>query len=138
MAESILLRILTPDRLLLEAEVEEMTAPGSVGEFGVLPNHVSFVSSLAVGEASYRHEGRKRYLAVGGGFAEVLDNVVTLLVPSAEFAEEIDEARALKERNEAEAALEKLSPEDAEFARSALRLALAEVRLQVASRSQAR
>jgi F-type H+-transporting ATPase subunit epsilon len=132
---ALLLKILTPDRILLESEVEDMTAPGTVGEFGVLPDHINFVTSLTVGEVSYRQGERRRYLAIGGGFAEVLNNVVTLLVASAESAETIDAHRALESRNRARALLEKLDPQDAKFALLEAEWALEETRLQIASKA---
>lgn len=136
MADLLLLRILTPGRLLLEEEVEEVTAPGVLGEFGVLPNHINFLTSLGVGEVSYRRGEQKRFLVISGGFAEVLDNVVTLLVPFAEFAEEIDRVRALEARNELQASLERLTSDDQELASSRAQLALEEARLQVSSQSR--
>jgi F-type H+-transporting ATPase subunit epsilon len=53
MADKIKLRVVTPSRLVLEEEVDEVSAPGELGEFGVLPNHISFLSTLVAGEMSY-------------------------------------------------------------------------------------
>src|SRR5574341_833551 len=94
MADKVKLRVVTPSRLLLDEEVDEVTAPGALGEFGVLPNHISFLSLLEPGEISYRQGASRHYLAVSGGYAEVLDNVMTVLAPAAEFAGEIDIHRA--------------------------------------------
>src|ERR1700693_6586238 len=93
MADKIKLRVVTPSRLLLDEEVDEVTAPGALGEFGVLPNHIAFLTLLEPGEMSYKQGSAKRYVAVSGGYAEVLDNVMTVLAPEAEFAAEIDKAR---------------------------------------------
>ena len=54
MADKIRLRLVTPSRLLLDEEVDEVTAPGVLGEFGVLPNHIAFLTLLAPGELSYK------------------------------------------------------------------------------------
>ena len=92
MADKIRLRVVTPSRMVLDEEVDEVTAPGELGEFGVLPNHIAFLSTLVPGELSYKQGSSKKTLAVSGGYAEVLDNVMTVLAPAAEFADEIDSA----------------------------------------------
>ena len=138
MADKIRLRVVTASRMLLDEEVDEVTAPGELGEFGVLPNHISFLSTLVPGEMSYKQGPNKRTLAVSGGYAEVLDNVMTVLAPAAEFADEIDSARAQRAKERAERMLAELSREekDWEIAEAALKRAL--VRLQVASREARR
>jgi len=134
MADTIRLRVVTPTRLLLDEEVDEVTAPGALGEFGVLPNHISFLSLLEPGEMSYKQGTAKRYLAISGGYAEVLDNVMTVLAPAAEFAGEIDTGRAQRARERAERQIAELNREEKEFrvAEAALHRAL--VRLQVAGK----
>ena len=102
MADKIRLRVVTPTRLVLDEDVDEVTAHGEFGEFGVLPNHIAFLSTLVAGELTYKQGATKRTLAVGGGYAEVLDNVMTVLAPSAEFAGEIDVARAQRAKERAE------------------------------------
>jgi F-type H+-transporting ATPase subunit epsilon len=90
MADKIRLKVVTPGRLVLDEEVDEVTAPGVKGEFGVLPNHISFLTLLEPGEMSYKQGTTRRFLAISGGYAEVLDNVMTVLAPAAEFGIEID------------------------------------------------
>ena len=138
MADKIRLRIVTPSRLMLDEEVDEVTAIGELGEFGVLPNHIAFLSTLVPGEMSYKQGAIKRVLAVSGGYAEVLDNVMTVLAPAAEFAAEIDTARAqrAKERAEKQIAEGNREEKDFELAEAALQRAL--VRLQVASKETRR
>jgi len=123
---------------MLDEEVDEVTAIGELGEFGVLPNHISFLSTLVPGEMSYKQGGIKHVLAVSGGYAEVLDNVMTVLAPAAEFAAEIDTARAqrAKERAEQQLAEGNREEKDIELAQVALQRAL--VRLQVASKEARR
>ena len=94
MHDAFQLRIVTPNRLLLDERVREVTAPGSAGEFGVLPDHVTFLTSLEIGTMSYRTNGHVHRLAVRGGFAEVLNNVMTILADDAAFPEDVDPARA--------------------------------------------
>jgi F-type H+-transporting ATPase subunit epsilon len=138
MADKIRLRVVTPSRLLLDEEVDEVTAPGELGEFGVLPNHISFLSTLVPGEMSYKQGANRRTLAVTGGYAEVLDNVMTVLAQAAEYASEIDSARAQRAKERAERQLAELNREqkDWEMAEAALQRAL--VRLQVASKEARR
>ena len=138
MADKIRLRVVTPTRLVLDEDVDEVTAHGELGEFGVLPNHIAFLSTLVAGELTYKQGATKRTLAVGGGYAEVLDYVMTVLAPSAEFAGEIDVARAqrAKERAEKIMAEVNLEEKDRQGAESALKRAL--VRLQVASKETRR
>ncbi len=88
------LLLVTPERQLLDIEVEEVYAPGVLGQFGVLPEHVNFLTALGTGELRYRTKGVDHYVAVSGGILEVLDDVVTVLADSAEAAEEIDVERA--------------------------------------------
>lgn len=116
MRDSFDLRVVTPRRLLLEEPVREVTAPGTVGEFGVLPDHITFLTSLEIGTMSYRDASGTHRMAVRGGFAEVLNNVMTVLADDAAFAEDIDSAAARAELQEADAKLRGLSPLDESYA----------------------
>ena len=133
MADILHLRLVTPERLLLDEEVDEVTAPGAVGEFGVFPDHAPFLSSLQPGRLSYKQNGHTQSLAVSDGFAEVVDNLMTVLCTEAAYANEIDAAQAQEAVREAEAALSTLSPTDAGFEDAQNTLRLAQVRLDVAS-----
>jgi F-type H+-transporting ATPase subunit epsilon len=132
---SIELQIVTPDRLLVREQVDEVEIPGTEGYFGVLPGHTPLLASLAVGELWYRKGQEKTYLSIAYGFAEVLPDRVTILAHLAERAEEIDAARAEEARKRAEARLAApRSDIDYERARAALVKSL--TRLQVSSRVQ--
>ena len=133
MADILRLRLVTPERLLLDEEVDEVTAPGTVGEFGVFPDHTTFLSSLQPGRLSYKQNGQAQSLAVSDGFAEVVDNLMTVLCAEAAYANEIDTAQAQEAVREAEAALDNLSSTDAGFEDAHNALRLAQVRLDVAS-----
>jgi len=133
MADKIRLRVVTPIRLVLDEEVDEVTAHGELGEFGVLPDHIAFLSTLVAGELSYKQGATKKLLAVGGGYAEVLDNVMTVLAPTAEFAAEIDVARAQRAKERAEKQLAQLNQEEKDWQTAETALQRARVRLQVAS-----
>ncbi|OGQ56722.1 MAG: ATP synthase F1 subunit epsilon [Deltaproteobacteria bacterium RIFCSPLOWO2_02_56_12] len=134
MAEKIRLKLVTPSRLLLDEEVDEVTAPGALGEFGVLPKHISFLTLLEVGEMSYKQGGERHHLALSGGYAEVLDEVMTVLAGAAEYSDEIDIERARAARERAEKRMAELSQEDKEFAAAEAALRRALVRLQVAGK----
>ncbi|HEX9265417.1 MAG TPA: F0F1 ATP synthase subunit epsilon [Candidatus Binatia bacterium] len=138
MADKIRLRVVTPIRLVLDEEVDEVTAHGELGEFGVLPDHIAFLSTLVAGELSYKQGATKKLLAVGGGYAEVLDNVMTVLAPTAEFAAEIDVARAQRAKERAEKQLAQLNQEEKDWQTAETALQRARVRLQVASQDARR
>jgi len=138
MADTIRLRVVTPSRLVLDEDVDEVTAHGELGEFGVLPNHIAFLSTLVPGELSYKQGAGKRSLFVSGGYAEVLDNVMTVLAPSAEFASEIDPGRAQRARERTEKVLSDPNLEDAERTAAEEAAKRAAARLEVASREARR
>jgi F-type H+-transporting ATPase subunit epsilon len=106
MASTIRLELVTPERLLVSEEVDEVIAPGYEGEFGVLPEHTYYLAILAIGVLRYRKGSATRKVAVGGGFAEVTPERMVVLADVAEKAEEIDIGRARRDRDRAEAALE--------------------------------
>ncbi len=106
MASTIRLEIVTPDKLVLSQDVEYVGVPGLMGQFGVLKNHIPFLSALAIGSLYYRTEGKIHYVFLSGGFADVTQDKLTILAESAERAEEIDIARAKKAREKAEQRLQ--------------------------------
>ena len=129
---SIELQIVTPDRMLVHEQVDEVEIPGVDGYFGVLPGHTPLLAALSVGELWYRKGQDKTYLAIAYGFAEVLPDRVTILAQLAERAEEIDVERAELARTRASERLGQKSDVDYERARMALTKSL--TRLQVSSR----
>ena len=86
MADRFQLRVYTPDRQLVDAEVREVTAQGALGQIGVLPDHAALVTALDPGPLTYRQNGGVVRFELGAGFAEVRDNVMTVLVESGEAA----------------------------------------------------
>jgi F-type H+-transporting ATPase subunit epsilon len=132
MADTIQLEIVTPERLVINEAVEYIEIPGETGYLGVLPGHAPLITELAPGELSYRNGNQTKRLAVAWGFAEVLQDKVTILAEAAERAEEIDTVRAEAAKKKAEADLEKSGLEINEEAQEALQRAQA--RLDVASK----
>jgi F-type H+-transporting ATPase subunit epsilon len=130
----ILLEIVAPSRQVVRSEhVDEVIAPGSEGEFGVLPGHAPLLTTLKVGMLSYREGTQWYHLAVDWGYAEVGPSRVIILAEGADRAAEIDlvEARLMKEQAE-KALSEKLDQKDLEKARVELLRAM--VRIQVAEK----
>ncbi|HEX5410415.1 MAG TPA: F0F1 ATP synthase subunit epsilon [Terriglobia bacterium] len=99
---SIQLQIVTPDREIADAEVEEVSIPGKEGDLGVLPGHAPLLTELRHGTLEYRQGGKRHYVAIHWGFAEVLSNRVIVLADLAERAEEIDIGRAESKRQSIE------------------------------------
>ena len=134
MAANFLLEVVTPHRLVASQEVDEVTAPGVEGEFGVLPGHTPFFTTLKIGEIMYRSGKTEGHMAVTWGFVEVLPDRVTILTEAAELAPEIDVERAKRAKDRAEKRLKQLSPEEKDFYYSTAALQRAMNRLAVASR----
>ena len=127
------LQIVTPDRLIVQEQVDEVEIPGSEGYFGVLPGHTPLLASLAVGELWYRKGQEKFYLSLAFGFAEVLPDRVTILARLAERAEDIDVERAEEARRRAEQRLSQ-STSDFDYERARIALTKSLMRLQVSAR----
>ena len=127
------LEIVTPEKLVLKAQVDSVTVPTASGEVGILPSHAPLVSAVKPGILVYTVKGLTDKLAVSGGFLEVNSNKVAVLADTAESADEIDLEAARTMRDEAEKALAAVaagSLAETEAARE--HLDAASVRLQLA------
>ena len=128
------IEILTPSRLLLEDEVDEVNVPGADGYLGVLPGHTALLTTLGQGVLMYRKGGQRQYMALFGGYMEVNNDKVMLLADIAEKAAEIDRTRAESARDRAEQRLRRRDIDiDYERAQAALMRSL--IRLQAAGHS---
>ena len=115
------LEVVTPEHLLLSKEVDYVSAPGSEGDFGVLPGHCHFLTTLRIGELEYRVGEQTEFMSVLWGFAEVTPTKVTILAEIAEKAEDIDVERAESAVRKAEERLERGGlPSELEEARVSL------------------
>jgi F-type H+-transporting ATPase subunit epsilon len=94
--------IVTAERELYNGEADSVIAPGSEGELGILPRHAALLTTLKVGELLIKLSGAEESVFVSGGFLEVSNNSVTVLAETAEYAEEIDQARAEAARRRAQ------------------------------------
>ncbi len=115
------LEVVTPDHRLLSQEVDYVSAPGSEGDFGVLPGHCHFLTTLRIGELQYRMGEQTEFMSVLWGFAEVMPTKVTILAEIAEKAEDINVDRAEEAVQKAEERLERGGlPSEVEEARVSL------------------
>ncbi len=130
------LDVVAPNGLVLSEDVDELTAAGSEGEFGVLPGHVPFITTLKPGMLIIRNSGKTEYVFVSSGYAEVTFNKVVVLADSAERAEDIDIDRALAARKRAEDRLRQA--EKIDFGRATAAIERATIRVQVAEKKTAK
>ena len=89
-----MLEIITAERQVYSDEVDMVIAPGVDGQLGILPRHAPLMTMLKPGELTIRKDGQDTYVAVSGGFMEVLGNRVSVLADACERSDEIDEERA--------------------------------------------
>lgn len=81
---AIRLEIVTPEASVLDAEVDEVVAPGALGQFGVLPGHTTLLAELENGPVTYIRSGQPKTLTITGGFAEVREDHVIILADGVE------------------------------------------------------
>ena len=126
------LEVVTPEKVMVSQEVDSVVAPGSKGEFGVLPGHTYFLSGILPGELRYHSGTIMESMSVTTGFAEVSNNKISILVDAAEMGRDIDIDRAMKAMDRARERLAKEGGSgDIDFARaeSALRRAIARIKV---------
>ena len=111
---SIRCEIVTQDRSLFEGEADMVIAPGSDGEFGILPNHAPLLTTLEYGVLIVKNQGQEEAFAIAGGILEVRPDVVTVLADVGEHVDEIDLARAEAARERAQKYLQEGPPPDTE------------------------
>jgi F-type H+-transporting ATPase subunit epsilon len=134
MAGELKLEVVTPDNAVVSDVAKMVVAPGAYGEFGVLPGHTTFLTTLQTGMIRYQEQGgSERVVFVHGGFAEVMQDTVTILAESAERRRDIDVERAKAAVKRAEERLAEASrKEDIDFRRAQVALQRALGRLKVA------
>lgn len=125
------LDVVTPEMSVLSRKVTEVIAPGSAGEFGVLIGHTPFLTTLKSGQVIAKTEDKDIYLAVGGGFAEVISDRVIILAESAVLAEDIDEQKAKADLDQAQDKLKGMNKENPEYSRWESKAREAELKLKV-------
>jgi len=131
MAGNMKLEVVTPEKIVVDEEVQTTIAPGSLGEFGVLVGHTPFLSALDLGTLYYKDmEGQERLVFISGGFAEVLPNKMTVLAESAERRRDIDEERAKAALERAQSRLAE-AKKDLDITRAEASMARAIQRLKI-------
>ena len=136
MADTLLFRLVTPERLLAEEQVTEVQIPAREGYIGVLPGHAPLLSELkAGGVLTYRAGGVEKVVAVCGGFVEVLPDAVRVLADSAERKEEINVAAAQADLQRATIAMSNLEGGAADLAIALEEAMQAQARLDAAARN---
>jgi F-type H+-transporting ATPase subunit epsilon len=134
MAEEITLEVVTPEKMVFSGKVDEVTLPGTEGEFGVLRGHEPLLTSVDIGELYFLAGGKKVYYAVNTGYAEVTGSKVTVLIETAERADAIDKDRAIKAKEKATTSLAQLAKENEDYEKMRLALARAINRISVADK----
>ena len=125
------IEVVTPDGITFAGEITSCTAPGENGKFQILDGHAPFLSILQIGELKVRMKDGEKRLATSGGFLEVKENTISIIVESAEFADDIDVSRAKEAEKRAREKLE--AKGDIDLARAELSYLRALNRLKVAS-----
>ena len=133
MADTIQLEIVTPERLVVNDSASEIQVPGSSGYLGILPGHAPLITELGAGEIAYRADGQSHRFCVAWGFAEVLQDRVTVLAETVEPVAEIDVPRAQRALASAEESLKSAQTED-DFANATAKIRVAQARIDVAQK----
>jgi F-type H+-transporting ATPase subunit epsilon len=131
------LEIITAERVVYSDDVDLVVAPGSEGELGILPLHAPLMTSLQPGEIRVRKDGEDVFLAVSGGFLEMMANRVTILADAAERSDEIDEARVQEAIKRGEERLA-MRASDMDMERAVASLRRSQTRLKVVQRRRTR
>ncbi len=134
MADELMLEVVSPEKMVFSGNIEEVTLPGTEGEFGVLRGHEAFLTSVEIGEMNFVKDGKKTYYAVNTGYVEVTGSKVTVLIETAEKSEQIDKERALRAKDNAEKRLSQMTKEDVDYETARAALARAIARISVAER----
>jgi F-type H+-transporting ATPase subunit epsilon len=132
MSDTLSIKIITPERVVVDADnVNSIETTGVEGEFQVYPEHTPFLTSLTTGHVFYHSDGEFHYVCISGGFFEIKDDKVVILVRTAEKADEIDKQRAEDSKKRAEKRLAS-DKSDIDRGRAAFSLRRAENRLRIA------
>ena len=128
------LRVITPDRIVLDTQAETVRVPGVDGSMGFLPRHANLVSALDVGDLVWREGGQEKHLFVSGGFVEIKQDTVRVVSEAGERPEDIDVERAREAEKRARERLDQGRDVKAgvDILRAELALRRAQVRLRMA------
>ncbi len=128
------LKIITPEKIVFENDVDSITAQGVNGSFGILPDHIPFMAALDVDTAEVLKDGNKIIFSIIGGAFQFKQNEAIILTEAAEISSDIDAQRAKLAKERAEASLSSAqTPRDVKIANAAIARAMA--RLKAASKN---
>lgn len=130
MSQKLILCVVTPEKQLVAEEVDQVNAPGTEGDLGILYDHAPILTNLRSGQLSYEIDGKTIALVVSGGYLEVTDNRVTVLAETGEFLHEIDRERAERAHTNAENQLSQTDLSEEEFIEAQKKLFRAVARLE--------
>ena len=128
------LDVITPYGIVFSDDVDEFSAVGTEGEFGVLPGHTPFVTTLRIGMLTYKKGSETGYIFVSGGYTGVMADRALILADSAEKSHDIDVERARASLKRAEERLKQA--EKIDFARATAAIERATIRVQIAEKHQ--
>ncbi|MBI2314620.1 ATP synthase F1 subunit epsilon [Candidatus Daviesbacteria bacterium] len=131
------LKIVTPEKLLIDEEVSQVNASTKQGEIGILPNHANLMAKLEPGELIIKKNGKVESLVTGDGFLQVADNNLTVMTDLATYAGDIDERAVEEAKKRAEQALEQ-TLSDEEYAETLANLEKSLAQLRVKRRHRVR
>ncbi len=115
MAMTMHLDVVSAEESIFSGVVQELIAPGSLGDLGILPGHSQLITTLKAGELKYKSDDQDSLLFVAGGVMEVQPSIVTVLADTVVRAEDLDEKAAEESQKRAEAALEGKDPDDLDY-----------------------
>ena len=131
MTNNFTVKVVTPEKLVLDEEVSQVNVSTEEGQIGILPNHANLMAKLEPGELIIKKGGKVDSLATGDGFLQVSDNTLTIMTDLATYAADIDERAVEDARKRAQAALsEKLSAEEYAETLAVLEKSLAQLRIK--------
>jgi len=131
--DKLVLEIVTPERQVIKAIVDEVSLPATQGYIGVLPGHAPLLTTLSTGIVKYKQKDKEYFLFLSGGFAEVLSDKIIVLAQIVEKPDEIDVERAKSSKERAEKRLSSHDKDiDIDRAMASLKRALA--RIEVSSK----
>ncbi|MDZ7611855.1 MAG: ATP synthase F1 subunit epsilon [Candidatus Moranbacteria bacterium] len=138
--KKIKLKVATPERIIFEQEISQITLPTQEGIITILPDHIPLMSNLVSGVASFVEEGEVKEMAISGGFLELHSNELTILADTAERADEIDLERAEEARKRAieQKQEQRKSFDENQFATVLSRIEKESARVKLAKRYQRR
>ncbi len=115
MAMTMHLDVVSAEESIFSGVVQELLAPGTLGDLGILPGHSQLISTLKAGELKYKTDDGESLLFVAGGVIEVQPSIVTVLADTVVRAEDLDEKAAEDAKKRAEDALQGKDPQDLDY-----------------------